>query len=625
MRTSLVVLCAALASCGAPPVASERGAAAPPIEWEQWSPETFARAREQGRMVLVDVGIEGCTACRWMYEDTYQHPAVRARVAEHFVAVQVDYNVNPDIGTRYERWGWPATIVLSPEGEQVLALRGNKRPRTFVPILDELIERQAAGRLEADEPFEELEPLADTELSRACMVSVGHLDRFRDADFGGWGRGPVHQVRGGPIEHAFLRGRARGERERVEHALRTARGYAQVLDPVWGGVFVAARGDAWDAGFIAEKRTRHNAAALTAQAHRLALGDEREDVMRVAAEIHRYMEAFLMAPDGTFYATQEDDAPSLPEGTSAADYFALEDAERRRYGVPPVDHGVYTDLNGLMIEAYVSFFEASGEARYLEVARRAADVLLAERRHPDGWIRQSASVDALAEDERMREHLTPERPYLITQARFGLALLALHRATGERSWLEAAEGVARAGVAALEDRERGGFFMSDARDGVVSPLRPARANAVFARFLLQAGAYLHDDALSQSAARALRTVLSAANRRRSPYVHGELALALEHLTLGPVWMVVAGDRDDAAARALFDAARSIYEPRKVLHFDDLERYPRDGGAALFVCTEQACSSPIRDSATLEAHVARYQAAPASAECAGSAVDDAAGD
>jgi uncharacterized protein len=116
-----------VASCGAP-----ASPAVPPppaqaqIEWQPWGPAVFERARREGRLVLVDVGIEGCTACRWMYEDTYRDPEVVRRVRERFVPVAVDADVQPDLGERWRRWGWPATIVLTPDGEQ--GLRAARQP-----------------------------------------------------------------------------------------------------------------------------------------------------------------------------------------------------------------------------------------------------------------------------------------------------------------------------------------------------------------------------------------------------------------------------------------------------------------------------------------------------------------
>lgn len=130
MRALACVLVAATAACAGtrPP--------APTIAWRTWGPDVFAEARRHARLVLVDVGIEGCTACRWMAERTYRDPAVVQRIATGFVAVQVDAHARPDLGARYETVGWPATVFFTPDGREVLAVRGNKLPVSFVPILD---------------------------------------------------------------------------------------------------------------------------------------------------------------------------------------------------------------------------------------------------------------------------------------------------------------------------------------------------------------------------------------------------------------------------------------------------------------------------------------------------------
>ena len=65
------------------------------LEWQTWGAGAFEQAASTDKLVLLDVGIEGCTACRWMDELTYTDPAVRARLAEHFVIVAVDAEAVP--------------------------------------------------------------------------------------------------------------------------------------------------------------------------------------------------------------------------------------------------------------------------------------------------------------------------------------------------------------------------------------------------------------------------------------------------------------------------------------------------------------------------------------------------
>ncbi|MFT7621779.1 MAG: hypothetical protein ACI9WU_000944 [Myxococcota bacterium] len=57
MRPVLLIVCWILAAV--PAHARDAG-----IDWQAWGPGVFAAARAQGRRVMVDAGIEGCTACR---------------------------------------------------------------------------------------------------------------------------------------------------------------------------------------------------------------------------------------------------------------------------------------------------------------------------------------------------------------------------------------------------------------------------------------------------------------------------------------------------------------------------------------------------------------------------------
>ena len=122
------------------------------IDWQDWGSAPFERARYDNKMILIDVGMEGCTACRWMDEITYTNPGVVKLVNEYFVPIMVDAESRPDIGERYSDWAWPATIFLDPDSTQVLALRGHRQPRNSIPILNELLANDKAGQPEAGRP-----------------------------------------------------------------------------------------------------------------------------------------------------------------------------------------------------------------------------------------------------------------------------------------------------------------------------------------------------------------------------------------------------------------------------------------------------------------------------------------
>jgi len=83
------------------------------INWHQWDSAPFLQAKAENKMVLLDVGIEGCTACRWMDEITYTYADVIELVNELFVAIVADAEAKPDVGERYSDWAWPATIFMA--------------------------------------------------------------------------------------------------------------------------------------------------------------------------------------------------------------------------------------------------------------------------------------------------------------------------------------------------------------------------------------------------------------------------------------------------------------------------------------------------------------------------------
>ncbi|MFK7987736.1 MAG: DUF255 domain-containing protein [Sandaracinaceae bacterium] len=614
MRRSLmsVWLLGGLVACGGPSsalpsAASPRAASENTIVWQSFSPEVFQRAEREGRMVLVDVGIEGCTACRWMYEDTYTDPAVVARVNGHFVPVAVDADLRPDLGERWEAWGWPATIVLRAGGPRVFAAQGNKRPRTFLPMLDALIERHAAGTLEAELAIEE-PPSETTPLGALCSTAVGRVRRAADPD-GGYGR-RLHSAQGGPVRWSFQRDQALASSTNSAHALRTLALYERMIDPVWGGIFVASLGDR----LIPEKRIIHQGPVMAAFADAYQLtGASRW--LEAALNLDRYLLEFMLAPDGTFYATQEDDAPNLSEGMDGLADVARDDEGRRARGIPPIDHGVYTDLNALVIEGYVRLYQATGDERHLARATRAAEALLA-RQEPAGWIAQTGPSHALAEDARMRAFESERRPYLEPQGPFGLSLLALYSATGEARWLASARRIA-AGLALFEDPRGGAFFASpsDETTARIGQRVPYDENVSAARFLVRLSWFEHSDDLAAQAERVLSALRAGARLSRMGSAAHGFAQTVEELRYGPVDMTVVGDASDAGAQALFTAGQRVFSPRGIVRYEaGGVRYPDAETAVMYVCSHESCSSPLSDPAEVASVVERMSRVSETGHC-----------
>ena len=188
---ALALLCAVACATTREPKAP---ATATAIQWRTFSDAIFQEAKAQHRLVLLDVGIEGCTACRHMYEVTYADPTVQKLINAHFIPVAVDADTEPDLGQRYVQWGWPATIFLTPDGQQVKAVQGNKLPNNFIPILREVLGEKAPKANAATPKL--AKATAKVDLASSCGRWVARLDRNRAET--SWGRGDIRLPRGPP-------------------------------------------------------------------------------------------------------------------------------------------------------------------------------------------------------------------------------------------------------------------------------------------------------------------------------------------------------------------------------------------------------------------------------------------
>jgi uncharacterized protein YyaL (SSP411 family) len=398
-------------------------------------------------------------------------------------------------------------------------------------------------------------------------------------------------------------------------ALMGSAGFLNALDPVWGGVYIASFPSGMDvperfAGLraIPEKRILVQSNAITA----FAIGFKQTGEHRYLdgiAEVDRYLRNWMMAPDGTFYTNQKSEPPNLPRNMSTHDYWLLDsDSQRREYGTPPVDHAVYTDKNGEVIAAYVLAYESTGNEDYLATAGKAATAILEQRQQADGWVVQAMASDQAAEDARMRPLVTDVKPFLSAQVWFGTALLALHRASGETKWLDAANEIGEATLDQLFDEELGGFFATipDATASVIAPRKPFEGNGTAASFYFDLWLYTKDNKYASVSEEAVRAVGQPNIIRREGRISGEFAVALEKVTTKYVEFSIVGDTDHPNAKALFDAGLEVFEPRKALHYETPGRYPDRGIPSMYICNPDMCSIPISDPDQVQKQAAAFR-------------------
>jgi uncharacterized protein YyaL (SSP411 family) len=147
-----------------------------------------------------------------------------------------------------------------------------------------------------------------------------------------------------------------GDKRAEKMAKQTLAAQQALLDPIWGGVYQYSAGGNWNEPHY-EKIMSMQAENMRiySQAYRLWADPS---YLRAAQEIHRYLTSFLLSQEGAFYTSQDAD---LIRGQHSEGYFALNDEERRKQGIPQVDKHIYSRENGWAINGLAALYSATGE------------------------------------------------------------------------------------------------------------------------------------------------------------------------------------------------------------------------------------------------------------------------
>ncbi len=313
--------------------------------------------------------------------------------------------------------------------------------------------------------------------------------------------------------------------------------------------------------------------------------------------MHAFVTNFLTSPDtGAFYVSQDAD---LHDGEENESYFKLNDAERRRQGLPRIDTHLYARENGWMIAALCDVYAATGDATALDQAQRASRWIVAHRSLPGGGFRHG---DA-----------DPAGPYLGDTLAMGHAFLDLYNVTGDRQNLHAAEFAARFINEHFAPAAPGTGFVTSAQptDAAYRPHPERDEDIALVRFASMLALATGNKTFQATSFEAMR-YLAAGSVATEPLSAGIL-LANEDATQAPLHVTIVGPAADPASIALHNAAlRSLVSHELIEVRDPADptptpiAYPKLNRPALYLCTATACSSPIFDPAQVHAKIQHAQ-------------------
>ncbi len=587
MRRCAMMACAATMMFAASPAS----AADSKIAWRDFSDQVFADAKRENRFIVLYLKAVWCHWCHVMEETTYRDPGVLEEMAKHYIPVRVDQDSRPDLSLRYEDWGWPATVVFGPDGAEIAKLRGYRQPEHFLAILKEIVADPSPVNY-GDRPAEtEANPTARLPAERRGELEAA-LDKAYDRANGGWG--DVHKFVDAQAMEYALAAAKRGDKDKEAMARQTLAQSFNLIDPAWGGAYQYSDKVDWKSPHF-EKIMNIQAAYLTLYSQAYVQWNTAEH-REAAGKIYRYLGAFLMAPEGAFYTSQ--DADSV-QGKHAAEFFALDGAARRALPMPRIDKNIYARENGWAIAALAAYHDASGDTDALKRALAAADWIAKNRALPGGGFAHGAADKG--------------GPFLGDTLAMGQAFLALYRSTSDRQFLARAAAAAGFIEGRFIDPATGGWFAGAAWSSVFGkPVKSRDENIAAVRFMNLLFQFSGDKRWRWAAERGFGYLASPAVLEAADFLPGVLSAERE-LQRDPAHITVVGHRGDAAAERLYRAALSYpglykraewWDPAEgKLPNHDVE-YPDLGEAAAFACSNRICSLPVFDPQELSAAVDR---------------------
>jgi uncharacterized protein len=337
-----------------------RSAAHQPVDWHEWGEAAFARAREESKPILLDIGAVWCHWCHVIDRESYENPEIAALINQSYVAVKVDRDERPDVDARYQaavsaisgQGGWPLTAFLTPEGkpffggtyfppEDAMGRPGFKR--ILVAAADAFRSRReeldkSANALEDAVRQEEIYPNAKAKLDPGTVDAMADaMVRLFDPRNGGFGNAPKFPH---PAALEFLLERYQATHENsfltVAETTLEKMGMCGVYDQLGGGFHRYSVDERWLVPHF-EKMSYDNSELLKSFLHGYQVTGKL--LFRETAEgIIAWVFGVLSDRErGGFYSSQDADISLDDDG----DYFTWTEQELRG-ALPPDEARVMT-------------------------------------------------------------------------------------------------------------------------------------------------------------------------------------------------------------------------------------------------------------------------------------------
>ncbi|MEW6203422.1 MAG: DUF255 domain-containing protein [bacterium] len=580
------------------------------VGWREWSDEVFQEAKQNDRLILLDLTAVWCHWCHVMDTTTYSDPDVVGLIKRHYVPIRVDTDRRPDIAARYISGGWPTTAFLTPDGMVLLG-------ETYVPpermkqllvrvhtyynekkdeIRQTINRQQEAGAHGGAPSLKPSDAPSEKIFEKAAKLIADSFDEVHGG-FGSEPKFPSYEV----LRFLFLPYTERRDERLKKFLTLTLDSMQGIYDPVWGGFYRYSVNKTWTEAHY-EKMSAENAeaAALYLTAHQAF---SKEEYLKVAEGILQYVQQFLTDADGGFYASQDADVMKDGKLIAGEEYFRLNRSERLRKGIPYIDRSIYADINGKMISAFLAAYAVTGNERYQEIAEKALGRFI-----NDGFSQEAGFL-----------HRIPQTAGGLSlcsdQAAMIRALLDGYESTGKDEYLQLAER-------AVEIMDKnfgapdGGYYditeSAEAAGLLKRRIKPLPENTSMAVNLIRLYFYTGKEEY-KNLARATLAVFKDDWENYSIF-SALYAGAVYWYRNFPLEIAIVGKKSDGGTHSLLKEALHFFEPRKVILIldpkEDADRlaqlpYVVRPQPVMYSCVETACSMPISEAQNVVPNLTRF--------------------
>ncbi len=577
------------------------------IQWLEWSPAAFEKARKEDKLILMDIGAVWCHWCHVMDEESYANPDIIKIVNRDYVPIRVDNDKRPDINDRYNQGGWPTTVILTADGFIV-------HGATYLPpaTVKELLKRAKEWYAENKSRISEAAKEIGKEITqvKAQRAEPGELKDFtepiiedikKNADpvHGGFGDGAKFPHPAG-MSLIFAYYHSTGSKEVLEFAEKTLHNMGEgLLDKEEGGLFRYSVTPDWSVPHY-ERNLNVNAECLQNYLDAYRVTGKKEYAEAAEKIIDYALNTLSNREHGGFYGSQDADIydeEKMKIVMDGEDYFKLPRKERKKHGIPYIDKTIYTNWNALMISSFLDAYYVLGRNDCRDFGLKTLKLLM-----------EHCLDEKLGAYHYLRDGKPGELGMLTDSIALVRAALDAYETTGNREYLGHAERL-MSGVVDRLNAPDGGFYDAIFDESLPPATRirhkPMNDNAQAAEVLARLYNYttkFQYQRLAEATLAAFSGNVSALLDRGMGYFASEIAVASRYVSDNSTKVAILGSASDSRCVELLTEAKRIYRPAKMVQILDPSedmtlieamKYPVDDLPVAHVCSERGCSVPVR--------------------------------